>query len=370
MEQTYNLFIEEYLAATIHTSWKIKELIIDLINTYNLIPEDTSTIKTLIINNLRKKSTDINISRVARNTANEILARRLRRSIIQQRNIDNEVQNQESTLDLISDSPPLDTSTDQPTPLEQQSSTEPPSIKIPYKVYDNDAENIVLRAYAESVEVIIENSTNVTIKGQLPFGNDYGNLIEANWLTDFELNIIFPSEIDESTLDLTSDPPSLDTSTDQLTPLKHQLKYYISFTVVLQVHAESVEESTLDLTSDPPSLDTPTDQLTPLEHQLKYHIRYTTMTLRTVVLRAHAESVEVIIENSTNVTIKGQLPFGNDYGNLIEANWPTDFELNIIFPSEINVNDDATVKLEDDSSILAINKKGKKKLNIPVVRIE
>ncbi|CAG8563760.1 12602_t:CDS:2, partial [Gigaspora rosea] len=257
MEQTYNLFIEEYLAATIHTSWKIKELIIDLINTYNLIPEDTSTIKTLIINNLRKKSTDINISRVARNTANEILARRLRRSIIQQRNIDNEVQNQESTLDLISDSPPLDTSTDQPTPLEQQSSTEPPSIKIPYK------------------------------------------------------------------------------------------------------------ESTLDLTSDPPSLDTPTDQLTPLEHQLKYHIRYTTMTLRTVVLRAHAESVEVIIENSTNVTIKGQLPFGNDYGNLIEANWPTDFELNIIFPSEINVNDDATVKLEDDSSILAINKKGKKKLNIP-----
>ncbi|RIB29058.1 hypothetical protein C2G38_2156410 [Gigaspora rosea] len=200
MEPTYNLFIEEYLAATIHTSWKIKELIIDLINTYNLIPEDTSTIKTLIINNLRKKSTDINISRVedyeevssSRNIDNEVV----HRGSIKLSNPD---QNQESTLDLISDPPPLDTPTDQPTHLEQQSPTEPPSIKIPYKVYDNDVKNnftVVLRAHVGSVEVIIESSTNVIIKDQIqiPSGNDYGNLVEADWLTDFELNITFPSD--------------------------------------------------------------------------------------------------------------------------------------------------------------------------------
>ncbi|CAG8813010.1 7673_t:CDS:2, partial [Gigaspora margarita] len=60
-------------------------------------------------------------------------------------------------------------------------------------------------------------------------------------------------------------------------------------------------------------------------------------------------------------------PIRNNYGKVVQAEWPDNFEVKLNFPSAIKTDvNDVIVKMEGDTSILTINK-AQKILKLKVV---
>ncbi|KAF0453237.1 hypothetical protein F8M41_001780 [Gigaspora margarita] len=113
-------------------------------------------------------------------------------------------------------------------------------------------------------------------------------------------------------------------------------------------------------------------QQQPLEQPPK--IPYSVFEMDTyfvIVLRAHVvtDRVDMIIEpDHLQIIIKGLMqPIRNNYGKVVQAEWPDNFEVKLNFPSAIKTDvNDVIVKMEGDTSILTINK-AQKILKLKVV---
>ncbi|KAF0552290.1 hypothetical protein F8M41_022059 [Gigaspora margarita] len=133
------------------------------------------------------------------------------------------------------------------------------------------------------------------------------------------------------------------------------------------------QEEAMSLASDEqPQQQQQQQQQQPLEQLPK--IPYSVFEMDThfvIVLRAHVviDRVDMIIEpDHLQVIIKGLMqPIRNNYGKVVQAEWPDNFEVKLNFPSAIKTDvNDVIVKIEGDTSILTINK-AQKILKLKVV---
>ncbi|RIB26748.1 hypothetical protein C2G38_181831 [Gigaspora rosea] len=73
------------------------------------------------------------------------------------------------------------------------------------------------------------------------------------------------------------------------------------------------------------------------------------------------ESLNINIQSPQNIILTGQIPVQNrTYGKLIcKENWIRDFEIEIVFNNDIDVNENAATTLEDNITVISFKKNNK-----------